>query len=184
MARKLGSISRVENGAVVSIYPFQHNPNNLTRTRKTKWVALEAPGTTGSMAEFVNVGEWSMTLKLMLSSWSVNSSFSRNGVQPHISEIESWGLPSLDVFMTDDSHYISPPILRFQWGSRKWDVHCTSIEIEETEWNEDLMPTSATATISLETHTDNFLQLQSMMADVMRRRNELNVYSLGNGDIV
>lgn len=170
---KQGSISRIEDGEIVSNYKFQHNPTSFTRSRKTKWVNLEAPGVTGSQVQFINVGESSMTLELFLSSHSVNTAFSEHGLRAHEAEIESWGLPSMNAFMVDDSHFISPPLLRFSWGKKQWRCHCKSVDFKYEAWNEKLDPIQMRATIQLETQTQSFLELQSIMTEVLVNRKEL-----------
>jgi len=167
-----GSIARIENGEVVYVYSFQHNPSDFSRSRTAKWIDLQAPGQTGSMVEFVNVSNQTIKFELFLSSWSTETVFDPHGLDRHLAEMESWTLPSLDLFLADTTPYIQPPTLRFQYGGRSWLCTCRSIDIKEEEHNKQLYCTRARVSLTLKTQTNSFLSLQEEMSYLAARRIE------------
>ena len=83
-----------------------------------------------------------------------------SGVLADIAEIESWGLPSLDLFLEDDTQFISPPTLLFSYGKRTWECVATDISISETQHDKALNPTLAVARVTLRTKHDSFSGLR------------------------
>lgn len=168
--RAKGSISRIEQGRIVSTYTFQMNPSDLSRSRDTNWADLTAPGTTSNQAMFINVGNETIQLKLFLATLRSGVRQEQKGILSDIAEIESWGLPSLDVFAASQYEYIPPPTLIFSYGTRSWMCTARSIKVNETMHDNDLYPMVADVDITLKTHHDTFQQLSASLNDLWMNR--------------
>lgn len=171
-----GTISRIESGQIVNTFTFMFNPTEISRSRETNWAKLEAPGTAGALAQFVRTGSESIDLKLFLASKRSGSRLPIEdvyGVQPYLSEIESWMLPSLDQFQEFDSHFIAPPQLLFTYGSRTWTCVADNIDVVEKQHNKELFPTVAEVSLRLTAIFNTFDDLRDLVAEHIFWRSQL-----------
>lgn len=175
------AVARIESGEITNIYEFQLNPEDISWERGTNWTELRAPGTTSNQAMFVNVDSTSITLKFLVARLAVGYRRGRGaeflaqggidaGVLPDLAEIESWGLPSMSRFLSNQYEYIPPPTLLLYWGYRTWKVTARNIQVRETHHNEKLDPMIAEVTVTFKTHHDSFDELKGWMSDIQLRR--------------
>lgn len=179
------TISRIENGAVVSTWPFEMNPTTLDWGRSANWVDLRAPGTTSNQAMFVNCSNIEFTLKFLIAEhgksaalrvidspdgFTIDESFA-NKTMIQMAEVESWTLPSLDRFSQNQYQYIPPPSLVLTWGSRQWKCYCSKVDFSEVLHNNDLQPIIVECTATFRTFHDTFTELQNQMEVLRTTRN-------------
>lgn len=184
------TISRIENGAVVSTWPFEMNPTTLDWNRSANWVDLRAPGTTSNQAMFVNCSNVELTLKFLIAEYGKETTLRvidspdgftfdatfANKTMIQMAEVESWTLPSLDRFSQNQYQYIPPPSLVLTWGARQWKCYCSRVEFSEVLHNNDLQPIVVECTATFRTFHDTFTELQNTMS-VLQTTRESDLFS-------
>lgn len=170
------TVNRVEGGSIASTWSFMFNPREINRSRKTIWDFMNAPGAVGSAAEFVRVDDQMITFEIFL---AANRSgldenqikvYNKYGIRQEIAEIESWGLPSLEMYIADDTQFISPPTLIFSYGGRSWECVMTNVSIKEYQHDVNLNPTLATASVTLQTKHASFSGIRGEMNSLLTDR--------------
>ena len=186
---KKGTVARIEKGRIIDpVYTFKLNPSQLERSRRIRWNNMDAPGTSGSLAQFVLVEDQIIKFELLLAAKRSNSSQdvaayeSSLGVLPDLAQIESWGLPSLDQILEDNLQFVSPPRILFTYGTRAWTCELHEYNVKEELHNNRLYPIIARVGITLRTSHDTFASLKSEMANYRALRQIQETGSIANND--
>ena len=179
-----GSIARIERDAIVEpILYFSLNPSAFPRKRSATWVHHEAPGTAGSYAQFVKTGDQEITLDILLASHRSGALEyeAHLGVLPEMSYYDLLVMPQADLFLSDNSQFISPPICILTLGPRSWRCTAHDLSITEEEHNFMYVPTLAHVNITFQTCHDSFSGIQNEILTFSRYRANLdnsNTYNL------
>lgn len=183
------SISRIENGRIINVWEFMFNPNALNRSRRVVWDFMKSPGGIGSVAEFVRTDDQSISFDIFLAARRSGQNLlqrnqsSDSGLRAELAEIESWTLPSLDLFLEDDTQFISPPTLVFSFGKRTWECVATGVSVKETQHDLDLNPTLAVVSVQLQTKHDSFAgirrEMNSLYTDRVGFLNAVDDFGVG-----
>ena len=179
------TISRVQNGSIVSTFQFHFNPGTINRSREAKYDFMNSPGTAGSSAEFVRTDDQTVGLKILLAATRKgNLTTSQRlvtrakGIRPELAEMESWTLPAFEDFLVDETNYIQPPTLIFSFGERSWEVVCLQCSIREFQFDSNLNPTLAEVNLRLKTKSTSIRGLKSQIQALYQDRELLQNFDI------
>ena len=176
MTKLKGTIARIEQGQIIEpVLSFSINPTKVSRSKAVKWIHHTAPGTSSSYAQFVSAGDQTIKLDILLASHRSNPrQYEKDfGVMPELAYYELLALPQADLFLNDSAQFIQPPTVIFGLNSRSWMCVVHSINIEELEYTDKLVPTMANVSITLKTMHDSFASLYNDIASLTSDRNLL-----------
>lgn len=158
------SLARIEYDEIQEpVIYLQHFITDLNRSRSVNWVHLNSPGSAGGYAQYVLTNDQSITIQIFLSTYSSNmEGFDKQyGILPELSNYELLAMPSAELFMTDNSQFIQPPLVLLTIGPRQWRCTLESYDVKEDEFNEYHYPTKATVDLSLKTTHGTFESLRA-----------------------
>ena len=144
------SLSRIRDGEVVAVFPFQFNPETLRRNISVEWTMLHAPGTEAPIAVFNHIQSQEIDFTLLLDARE-NYDDSKEGIRAQLDALESCVSPDPDVYFEDPSLSVAPSDYRLTVGPRTWPVVVSGIRVQEKMWNRDLVPVRAEVDMQLRT---------------------------------
>jgi hypothetical protein len=164
-----GVFSRVENGAVVSIYPFQFNPSNWTRDLDVNYSLISPAGSAMPTAIFQGIVGDVVNMTLLLDA-TEGYSRAREGVKADMAELESYSQPEIDRYLTDIGQFISPPQVIFSRGEDFWTVIVPKMTFRTVRENTYGYPTRVFVDIKMQAVFTNIQNLQTKLRRLERLR--------------
>lgn len=141
MSNRVGAITKglIKNNDTGDFRKFQFNPSGFSYSRGVTYASIEAPGMEYPDTQFVrgNAREFSVTLFFF--------------DKPFTDKFKeyTWFFGALMTQEKNHTNFVKPPTATFVMGSWVRNVVVTNLDINVSEYDDNLNPTMFTCTLSL-----------------------------------
>lgn len=170
-----GFFGRIKDGEVVSIFDFQFNPPEVTRSRTVDYEFDSSPASVLPSAYFKAITGDTITIQLLLDAVETYKD-SKKGTLAQQAFLESLTCPEFDEFSEEVGSFVSPPPVLYCMGEQSWKVVIPSLQFRDVRWNKYAIPTRTYVDIQMRTYfTDiNEIKARYDQLRLLRREAVLN----------
>jgi hypothetical protein len=129
-----GSLMKIRDGDIVSVFTFQFNPTERAVTRAPMFTVKSPPGSWEPDAFFGYVGGSTFSIKLLLDATSGYSELEQ-GVRARKAWLEQFTYPDYDKYVDELGGFTSPAYLRYSMGGRSFYVRLINYTARDVMFN-------------------------------------------------